>query len=338
MSALSIPMGLGRHVLAIILILAVGVLYEKHKAAEQASDPDSDYALVRKYLLVGQNDPKPSKPVIWIHADDDINPRWWPSFGSRNTRCLNQPYEQITVASIVNTCQKDFMVCVIHDRDFRDLVPGWTLDLLRVAEPMRSNMRRLALASLLYERGGVLVPSSFLSFRSLKSFYETACGSSGGMAVAELPALMGRGPSKDQPGKCPQYPRPRFMACSPGSQVMAEYAQLLGRINDTDYTAESAFEGEESKWCRGMANYGRIATIPPDLVGTEDVHGNEVGIERLMGSTYIPLNANSFGLYIPADELRRRTAYGWFVRQSISQVVSGDTALSKYLLIAGSAS
>ena len=208
--------------------------------------------------------------------------------------------------------------------------------LLRVAEPMRSNMRRLALASLLYERGGILVPSSFLAFRSLKPFYDTACSSSDGMAVAELPALMGRGPSRDGPGKCPEYPRPRFMACSPGSPVMGEYAQLLGRINDTDYTAESAFEGEESKWCRGMANYGRIATIPPDLVGAEDVNGDEVCVERLMGSTYIPLSANALGLYIPADKLRRRTAYGWFARQSVGQAVSGDTALSKYLLIAGS--
>jgi len=329
-------MKLGRQVLTLLLLIAVGVLYEKHKIAEEANDPESDYALVRKYLLAGQPDPKPGKPIIWIHVDDGINARWWPSFGSRNTRCLNQPYEQITVASVADRCQDDFLVCVIHDRDFQDLVPGWTTDLLRIAEPIRTNMRKLALASLLHERGGVLVPSSFLAFRSLKEMYEAACACEGGMAVAELPPTMGRGPTDSRPGRGPLYPRPRFMACAPGSPVMGEYAQLLRRIVDEDYTAESAFEGEESKWCRHMASYGRITTIPPMLVGAEDVTGKAVGIERLMGTSYIPLCSAAFGLLIPADELRRRAAYGWFVRQSVKQVVAGDTALSKYLLVAGS--
>lgn len=329
-------MGLGRHVLTIVLLLAVGVFYEKHKAAERATDPDSDYALVRKYLLGGQDEGEPGQPVVWIHADDSINARWWPTFGSRNTRCLNQPYEAITVSSIVKTCRNDFMVCVIHDRDFRDLIPGWSLDLLRVAEPMRGNMRRLALATLLHERGGVLVPSSFLAFRSLKPFYDSACSCEGGMAVAELPAAMGRGPPENGPGKGARYPRSGFMACKPGSPAMAEYAQLLERINNTDYTAESAFEGTESKWCRRMANYGRVATIPPELLGAEDARGEAVGIERLMGSSYVPLCARALGLYIPADELRRRVAYGWFVRQTAEQAMTGDTALSKYLLVAGS--
>lgn len=330
-------MKLGRQVLAIILLLAVGALYDKHKKAEQKSDPHSDYALVRKYLLGGQEEGKPGLPVIWIHADDSINARRWPAFGSRNTRQLNQPYEAITVGSVVKTCRDDFMVCVVHDRDFKDLVTGWTLDLMRVAEPMRSNMRRLALAKLLQERGGVLVPSSFLAFRSLKPFYDSACGCSGGMAVAELPAAMGRGPTVEGPVKRPLYPRTRFMACKQGSHVMGEYAQLLERINDTDFTAESAFEGEEAAWCRRMAGYGRIATIPPELTGAEDAHGKPVGIERLMGTTYVPLCSRALGLNIPADELRRRVAYGWFVRQSPAQAMMGDTALSKYLLVAGTA-
>ena len=330
-------MRLGRQALAIILLLAVGVLYEKHKEAEQASDPNSDYALVRKYLLGGQDEGKSGLPIIWIHADDNINARWWPTFGSRNTRMSNQPYESITVTSIVKTCRQDFMVCVVHDRDFRDLIPGWTLDLNRVAEPMRGNMRRLALAKLLQERGGVLVPSSFLAFRTLKPFYDAACNCSGGMAVAELPAANGRGPVTDGPVKRPQYPRTCFMACKAGSHVMGEYAQLLERINASDYTAESAFEGEAAAWCRRMANYGRIVTIPPELTGGEDAHGKPVGIERLMGTTYIPLHSQALGLYIPADELRRRVAYGWFVRQSPMQAMMGDSALSKYLLVAGTA-
>jgi hypothetical protein len=334
MSGLSIHMNVGRYTLTLALLLIVAVLYEKYKAAEKRDDPDSDYHIVRKYLLGGQGESKPGLPVIWIHAGDEINARWWPTFGSRNTRCLNQPYEFITVASIVSACRSDFSVCVVHDRDLLDLVPGWTVELDRVAEPIRGNMRRLALARLLQARGGLLVPSTFLAFRSLKPIYDSACAAPGGMVACELRAEMGRGPPAGQPAKHMRYPRPRFMGCEAGSEAMGEYAALLESINGDDYTAESAFLGQEAKWCRRAAARGRIATVPPELLGVEDASGKRVDIERLMASSYIPLCASAFGLYVPGDELRRRTAYGWFARQSSLQAMGSDTALGKYLLVA----
>jgi len=335
MSVLSIHMNAGRYVMTVALLLAVSVLYEKYKESEARTDPESDYNIVRKYLLGGQGDSKPGLPVIWIHAGDEINPRWWPTFGSRNTRCLNQPYEMLTVASIVTACRDDFSVCVIHDRDFKELVPGWTVDLDQVADPLRTNMRKLALARLLQLRGGLLVPSTFLAFRSLKPIYDSACASPGGMVVCELQAEMGRGPPVGEPGRHKRYPRPRFMGCRAGSEAMHEYAALLGHITGSDYTAESAFLGEEAVWCLRAAQRGIVATVPPGLLGVEDDNGMPVGVERLLGSSYVPLCSKAFGLYVPGQALRRRTAYGWFARQSTLQALGSDTALGKYLLVAG---
>ncbi len=333
MSVLSIRMTAGRYVMTVALLLAVSVLYEKYKESETLTDPDSDYNIVRKYLLGGQGESKPGLPVIWIHAGDDINPRWWPTFGSRNTRCLNQPYETLTVTSIVKECRRDFSVCVIHDRDFKELVPGWTADLDQIADPLRSNMRRLALARLLQARGGLLVPSTFLAFRSLKPVYDSACAAPGQMVACEIQEEMGRGPPDEGPGRHIRYPRPRFMGCVAGSKAMGEYAALLEHINTTDHTAESAFLGEEAMWCLHSAQKGVIATVPPELLGVEDAKGRPIGVERLLGSSYVPLCSDAFGLYVPAQDLRRRTAYGWFSRQSTIQALGSDTALGKYLLV-----
>tara|TARA_A100001015_G_C15011296_1_gene723222 strand:+ start:1324 stop:2319 length:996 start_codon:yes stop_codon:yes gene_type:complete len=330
-------MNAGRYVMTVALLLAVSVLYEKYKASEARTDPDSDYNIVRKYLLGGQGESKPGLPVIWIHAGDNINPRWWPTFGSRNTRCLNQPYEMLTVASIVRECRRDFSVCVIHDRDFKELVPGWTADLDQIADPLRTNMRKLALARLLQAWGGLLVPSTFLAFRSLKPVYDSACAAPGQMVACEIQEEMGRGPPDGGPGRHTRYPRPRFMGCVAGSKAMGEYAAFLEHINTTDHTAESAFRGEEAMWCLRAAQKGIIATVPPELLGVEDAKGQPIGVERLLGTSYVPLCSGAFGLYVPAQDLRRRTAYGWFSRQSTLQALGSDTALGKYLLVASGA-
>tara|TARA_B100002051_G_scaffold9161_1_gene7823 strand:- start:8503 stop:9498 length:996 start_codon:yes stop_codon:yes gene_type:complete len=322
-----------KYIFTVALLLAVAFLYEKFKHAQEMTDPESDYQIVRKYLLGGQEEAKPGKPIIWIHADSDINARWWPSFGSRNTRCSNQPYELLTVTSIVDKCKDDFSICVVQDKDIPDLVPGWTADLRKIAEPIRGNMRRLALARLLHKRGGLLVPSTFLAFRSLKPMYESACRCPGGMVVCELQTKMGRGPPLSEPGAIDRQPRTEFMGCKPESGSMYQYASLLERICSTDCTAESAFLGEEEEWCKRTAGEGMLTTVPPELVGVHDAKGAPIGIERLLGSTYIPLCSRAFGLYVPAEQVRRRTSYSWFSRQSSLQAMGSDTALGKYLLV-----
>ncbi len=323
----------GKYVATVGLLLAVAYLYEKYKQAEERVDPGSDYHIVRKYLLKGQDAIEPGRPILWIHADSDINARWWPTFGSRNTRCSNQPYELLTVGSIVNKCKDDFLVCVIQDKDFSDLVPDWKVDLRKVAEPIRSNMRRLAIARLLHTRGGLLVPSTFLAFRSLHPIYKTACACPGGMVVAELQTQIGRGPALGEPGEHTRQPRTDFMGCTAGSESMHQYTALLERICESDYTAASAFEGQEEAWCKRQAEEGLLCTVPPELVGVHDDEGKPVGIERLLGSTYIPLCSRAFGLYVPSEQVKRRTSYAWFTRQSTLQAISSDTALGKYLLV-----
>ena len=52
-----------------------------------------------------------------------------------------------------------------------------------------------------------------------------------------------------------------------------------------------------------------------------------------MGSTYLDLNINAYGLYIPHKDLLKRTAYNWFVYLNTKEVLESNTNVGKYLLI-----
>ena len=73
--------------------------------------------------------------------------------------------------------------------------------------------------------------------------------------------------------------------------------------------------------------------IPAQLVGVSDIDGKQVTIERLMSNTFLNLCDKVQGLYIPADEILKRTAYQWFARQSAKQALNSNTVIGKYLLI-----
>ena len=47
----------------------------------------------------------------------------------------------------------------------------------------------------------------------------------------------------------------------------------------------------------------------------------------------VELDSTAVGLYIPADEILRRTAFQWFARLSAKQALDSDTMIGKYLLI-----
>ena len=60
---------------------------------------------------------------------------------------------------------------LIDDNSFDKIIPNWCLNLNTIAIPIRSHIRLLALSTILNIYGGILVPSSFICFKSLKEIY-----------------------------------------------------------------------------------------------------------------------------------------------------------------------
>jgi hypothetical protein len=319
-------MNYSNYIYSIIILLGSGILYDKYKKINKRDEDTVQYEAVRKYLLNDSSLAKSKKPLLWIHINYEVNARWWPSFNSRNTESLNQPYQFLTIKSIVDTCGKDFNICLIDDSTFQNIIPGWSTDLTTTADPLRSKLRQLAFAKLLFSYGGFLMPSSFLCFKNLKPIYE-AYTQNNKMFVGEL---IDRNSTSQQVN---YFPNTLFMGCKKETPLMYEYINYLETLVSEDYTDESNFLGAYGRWTNERILNGEMNLLTADCLGAKDLHNAPVTIERLMSNTYIDLAGSVIGLYIPADEILRRTAFQWFARLSAKQALASDTIIGKYLLI-----
>jgi hypothetical protein len=314
------------YIYPLTITIIMSLIYNKYKSSEDDDEHMRNYRLVKKYLLNDSSLAQSKKPIIWIHMVYETNARWWPSFSSRNTENLNQPYQYLTLKSIIDKCGRDFNICLIDDDSFTNIIPGWTVDLSLVADPIKTKIRQLALAKILYNYGGFLLPSSFLCFQNLALLYETLTANDK-MFVGELVA------TTDVSDKVNFFPSTKFMGCQKGCHMMSNYISYLEVNASTDFTAESHFRGAQGRWCYEKVSRGEINMIPADMLGVKDAAGKPITVEILMSNNFLSLSNRVQGLYIPADDILKRTAYQWFARLSAKQVLESDTTIGKYLLI-----
>ena len=310
--------------LTVTLILSF--IYNKYKSSEEEDEHMQNYKIVRKYLLNDSSLAQSKKPIIWIHMAYEANARHWQSFFSRKTDDLNQPYQYLTLKTIIDKCGQDFNVCLIDDETFPNILPGWTVDLSLVANPIKMKIRQLALAKTLYNYGGFLLPSSFLCFQNLAPLYYSLTNS-GKMFVGELIA------HTDVSDKVGFFPTTKFMGCQKGSPTMLNFINYLEINTSSDFTAESHFTGAYGRWCYEKIQRGEMNMIPADMLGARDATGKPVTIEILLSNHFLNLTEQVQGLYIPADEILKRNAYQWFARLSAKQALETNTVIGKYLLI-----
>lgn len=317
-------------VMTLLILVGVGYIYDKLKLQEEQNKNQIDYDLVRKYLLNENSLVENKKPILWIHITYDVNGREWCSFMSRNTRNLNQPYLYLTVKSIIDKCGEDFFVCLIDDETFKKLLPNWSIDFNKLANPVKEYIRKLALAEVLYNYGGMLVPNSFICNDSLMPLYQKYTminGINNGMFVGEFV-------DRSHDSSVSDFaPNTRLMGCTQNSEQMGKLVAYLQELNSKDNTAQRDFTGLENEWCRHKINNREIGLIPSSVLGTKDRNNKPVGIEELLSNNFLELHADSMGLYIPANELLKRTAYSWFVYLQAEDVLTSDTQIGKRLLI-----
>jgi hypothetical protein len=317
------------YIYTLILSLVVGFFYNRYKRYEDTDEEKASYGMVSKFLINNESDSsldKNAKPILWIHMNYDINARWWSSFYSRNSMDLNQPYLYLTIKSIIDSCGQDFNICLIDDESFGNLMPDWNINVAAIAEPIKSKMRELAFSKLLYKFGGFLVPPSFICFQSLLSIYQHHTGMSS-MFVADM---LNKTTTANQ---LVYFPNTKFMGCLKESITMMEYTNYLEKVISQDFVDESNIVGAYGRWCYEKSLKGEVGIIPAEQLGIKDADGVAISIDRLIQNTYLHLNGNVVGLYIPADDIINRTAYNWFARLSAKQVLQSDTTIGKYILI-----
>ena len=306
-------------------LLLVGVLYNKYIAKDKKNDALADYKLIEEYLLNDSSLATSRKPLLWIHLDYATNARHWLSFFSRNTKEVNQPYLNLTLKSIIEKCGDSFNICLIDDRSFEKIIPGWDVDLSRVGEPVRAHLRNIALLKTLHSYGGLLVPASFVCLQDLGGVFQQATENDN-LVCAELP---NQSVSADVTAVCPNV---SFIGCTKGSAVCKELIEEMGRIAASDNTDAVSFQGTPSRWLERASESGKVSIIPGDLVGVVDTAGSLLGLEEYLGQSDVKIRGGALGVMFPGGDALKRLPYQWFVRMSPREVLGSNTFIGKLLL------
>jgi hypothetical protein len=310
-----------------LLLFVLGFVFEKYKKTEAKRDKMDQYELIKKYLLNDSTLARSDKPILWIHVAFETNARWWPHFASRNTECFNQPYQYLTIKSIVDKCGDSFNVCLLDDKSFNKIIPGWSTKVANLPNPLRPHLRELAMAKLLQCYGGMTIPSSFACKKDLISLYNKG--------LSATPMFCGELPSKSVVSSSIDFfPTNKIMGCKPDCELMGKYVNFLEITVSEDYTNEMEFTGETDNWLYNQVKQKNIMPLDAIYFGAKMADKKPVLIDNLLDDDDdFSLPPISYGLYIPANEILSRTNFQWFARLSAEQVLESNTIIARQLLL-----
>ena len=289
----------------VIAILLICVFFgQKWKSIMYEGDTKDEYEMVKQYLLNDSPLYGYNRPKIWIHSNYEINARKWKNFQSRNTTDLNQPYLYLTIQSIINHCGNDFHICLIDDNTFPKLIPTWDIDLETVVEPLKSQFRDIAMLQLLYYYGGIVVPNSFLCIKNLLDIYTKNKDT---FFVAE-------NINRCLDAKNSSFiPDTEFMGSRKNNEYVLELMNNLKKKWNGHFSQEMEFQGYKNHWLKTQIQLQNINLVPGEYIGIKKRTGKPILIDDLMEEAFLDVDMNSlYGIYIPRDELLKRTKYQWF--------------------------
>lgn len=298
-----------------------------------AFKPNDEYALIKDYLLNDSPLYGFNRPKIWIHTKYEYNARRWKSFQSRSSYDLNQPYIHLTIKTIIDHCGDDFHICLIDDNTFSKLIPSWAdMNLATVAEPMKSQLRQVGLAELVYYYGGMVLPNSFVCSRSLKPFYESA--------IVEAKPFVCESINRNEnllknPQRMTFLPDTYIMGAPKNHETIKELVEYLKKRNKTPhFSSDRDFLGDTSQWCMNAIRDQKMTLVGGEYVGIKNTKGRPILLENLMEEEYLDLHKDCVGIYIPENELLSRKKYQWFAVMSTDDLMNTNMAITKYIKIA----
>jgi len=292
----------------IIILLFLAMLYKKETI-------EDNYSLVKNYLVRDINISK-GRPIIWIYVPSVPNSRKIKTFGDGTNTMVNQDYLYLTIKSIIKN-NPSFTICVIDNDSFNKIIPGWEYDLNSFSQPILNNMLYLAMSKLLYIYGGMIVPLSFLCFKDLSPLYEH--GIQNGIFICE---------NVNKSVRSEKFtPDPTFMGCLPNDPTILQYSLFCETII-SDTSEEPAFLGVHSSWFYRK----NVTVISGEKIGIKTGE-TQITAEDLLSTKPICLT-NAYGIYIPQTEILQKHSCEWFACLSKKEVLSGNTNIQKYILLA----
>ena len=321
-----ITKNLPKYLLTLSIIMVATYFANNVKNSFQSND---EYELIKKYLLNDSPLYGFNKPKIWIHTKYEVNSRKWKSFYSRNSTDLNQPYIHLTIKTIINHCGNDFNICLIDDETFSKLIPSWDIDLTTIAEPMKSHIREIGMLELVYYYGGMIVPNSFICLKNMNDMYLDGISNDSAFICEKVCNSVNISKRKN---KLPFAPDTYFMGAPKNNATIKELIQYLKQRNQSPhFNMEIEFLGDTSEWCIDAVNKHKMNLIGGELIGIKSTNRKPILVDELMEEKFLDLNKNTYGIYIPEDDILKRHKFQWFAVMDGGQLLETNTIIAKYL-------
>ncbi len=291
----------------------------KKKFNLEGDTSEVDYELIRKYILNDSPLYGFNKPKLWIHSKYEINARNWESFGSRNTSDLNQSYLTYTVKSIIDHCGDDFHICLIDDDSFKKLIPGYDIEITKMADPLRTQWRELSLLMLIHTYGGLAVPNSFICLKSLIEPYNNLTKKDGVFVFEKN----NNSCDMRQKKRKDFVPNIEMIGAKKNTPIIFSLMReikshlLTGHMSD-----EHKFVGKTSNHLMKLTEEENLTTVCGSLIGVKDKKKRPIKIDDLFSNlNQICFSDDLYGIYIPGEEVLKRNLYNWFAALNHSDVL-----------------
>ena len=290
---------------------------------------NDEYELIRKYLLNDSSLYGNNKPKLWIHSKYERNSRVWKSFRSRSSLDLNQPYIHLTIKSIIDHCGNDFNICLIDDDSFSKLLPLWNIKIHSLSEPEKEKIRHYGMISLLHKYGGMIVPNSFICFHSLKNLFDIGISQAKPFICENINNTM----NVLEKNRMNFVPDIFFMGVEKKEDAtIQEILHFLQKINENPHlSCENEFRGSLNIHCLTLIKLNKMILIGGEIIGVKTASKQKILLEDLMEEKELELHSKCCGIYIPQNEILKRTKYQWFAYLSSEEILKTTSILSKYL-------
>ena len=324
-----------KYIIFFAILLILTHFYNKIKSEESKNTNQYYFKMIDKYLLTPESLGKNNKPCLWIHIHNDntiipsVNQRKWLNFYSRNTTNLNQPYQYITLKTIIDNNSEDFNICMIDDNSFKKIIPEWNLDVEKMSNPIKTHIRNIALSRILNIYGGLLVPSSFICNSKLKPIWDNIRNNKK-FTVGEF---LDRSINSNliQQSTAPSI---ILMGSNSNNNDLNDFIKYQEILLSKNQSSEIEFNGLLSSWLQENINKNLIDLIDGKLIGTKDFNNKCVILDNLMSNKNINFIDDIYGIYIPWDEILLRTNYQWFSYLSVDEVLNCNNNLANLILLA----
>lgn len=314
-------------------LISIGVIFTASYFANKLKQPfetDDEYEMIRTYVLNDSPLYGFNRPKLWIHSQYQVNSRRWKSFGSRNSTDLNQPYLHLVIQSIIDKCGDDFHICLIDDESFSKLIPSWDIDITNMADPHKHLFRELAMMKILSHYGGMIVPNSLLCMKNLKPLYDQEMVNNKPFVCEAINKSVDLTNYSTQPlFSASTY----FMGSPKNHGSLNELVSYLENRNArTHFTDEHQFKNDVATYLANMGKQKQISILDGSVVGIKTIPGKPIILDQLMEQQPLDFSPNCIGIYIPSDEILKRTKYQWFAAVQEDDVMNSDCILAKMML------